>query len=324
MSDEAETALKQNVDFIVYGKIIIDDIRLAESGEIVRGVLGGGGPQGAFGTRLWEDSVGFLSRSGTDIEARFIDDLKMLDIDLDGYVKFAGLRTPRSQMIYDAEEYLDTSRREGPVMVVTREEFLALLDQRLTLPAHYRAPRAIHLITEFASEPMVADALRLKESGAIFSLEPIIDFRTWVNRDDMLALLPQVEIVTPDWPAASGAAGSDDPLEVMKYWSRLGARLVAVRHGHHGSYVWDRDHDRIYHVPATPVKVVDPTGAGNAYGGGLCAGWLQTGEARLAGCYGAVSAWFLVGRVGLPRMAPQLRQRAKKLLEQTVEGLREL
>ena len=54
------------VDFLVYGKIIIDDIKLQKTGQIQHGVLGGGGPQGAFGARVWADSVGFLSRSGTD------------------------------------------------------------------------------------------------------------------------------------------------------------------------------------------------------------------------------------------------------------------
>jgi sugar/nucleoside kinase (ribokinase family) len=311
------------VDYVVYGKIIIDDIRL-KSGEIARGVLGGGGPQGAFGARLWADRVGFMSRSGTDIEPRFIEDLRNLDIDLSGYVQYEHIRTPRSSMFYDENEYIDMSQRKGPVMVVTREEFLELLNQRLTLPAHFRSPRAVHLITEFANEPMVLDALELREQGAIISLEPIIDFRTWSNKADIEALLPQCEIATPDWPAASGWAESDDPLTVMKFWSRLGARMVAVRHGEYGSYAWDRDHDRIYHIPATPVDVVDVTGAGNAYGGGLCCGWVETGEAHRAACYGAVSAWFLVGRVGLPELAPDLRERALALYEQTLESVREL
>lgn len=316
-------ARASHVDYVVYGKIIIDDIRL-KSGEVVQGVMGGGGPQGAFGVRLWADKVGFMSRSGTDLEDHFVEDLRKLDIDLAGYVQYDEIRTPRSTMFYDENEYIDAGKREGPVMVVTREEFLELLNQRLTLPEHYTGPRAIHLITEFATEPMAQDALALREKGVVFSLEPIIDFREWSNKDEMLAIFPHVEIVTPDWPSASGMAKSDDPLTVMKYWTTLGARAVAVRHGRHGSYAWDREHDRIYHVPATPVEVVDVTGAGNSYGGGLCYGWVATSEARQAACYGAVSAWFLVGRVGLPSMHAELRTQAMTLLERTLDTVREL
>jgi hypothetical protein len=54
------------LDYIIYGKIIIDTIGLLD-GSVVHNILGGGGPQGAFGARLWSDSVGILTRSGTDI-----------------------------------------------------------------------------------------------------------------------------------------------------------------------------------------------------------------------------------------------------------------
>ncbi len=54
------------VDYVIYGKIIIDDIVVA--GSRLRSVLGGGGPQAAFGARLWNESVGFLSRSGGDLD----------------------------------------------------------------------------------------------------------------------------------------------------------------------------------------------------------------------------------------------------------------
>jgi ribokinase len=140
----------------------------------------------------------------------------------------------------------------------------------------------------------------------------------------MLALLQQVDIVTPDWPSASGIAGSDDPKQVMKYWTQLGPTLVAVRHGQYGSYVWERSHAQIWHIPPAPVQVVDPTGAGNSYGGGLSVGWAETGDARQAGCYGAVSAKFLVERVGLPQITAALQTEAQRQLEQALAMVRPL
>ena len=70
----------------------------------------------------------------------------------------------------------------------------------------------------------------------------------------------------------------------------------------------------IWHIPAVPVDVVDPTGAGNSYGGGACAGWAASQDARIAATYGAVSAWFLVSRTGLPKMGPSLRKQAEELV----------
>jgi len=311
------------LEYLIYGKIIIDDIQLA-GGQIVRGVLGGGGPQAAFGARLWADSVGLLSRSGTDIEAEHIQTLTNLQIDLQGWRKFSDIPTPRTRLRYDKNEYMRSDGGSVLEMAVSREDWFRLLEQALTLPAAYKKPRLIHLITEFFDEPMVQTALELRQQGAIFSLEPLIDYQQWTNKEALLSLLGQVDIVTPDWPSASGIAASDDPKRVMRYWSKLGPALVAVRQGHHGSYVWDRQHDQVWHIPPVPVKVIDPTGAGNSYGGGLGVGWAKHNEARLAGCYGAVSAKFLVEQAGIPPVSEILQAEASILLEQALDSIRQL
>jgi len=62
--------------FLVYGKIIIDDIRL-RSGAIVSSKLGGGGPQAAFGMRLWHDDVALLTRSGDDLDPSHLRTLRI-------------------------------------------------------------------------------------------------------------------------------------------------------------------------------------------------------------------------------------------------------
>lgn len=307
----------QPVEVLVYGKIIIDDIRL-QNGQIVRNVLGGGGPQALLGARLWHDSVGFLSRSGEDIAAEHVQTLHNLAVDLNGWVRFADIPTPRGTMIYDENEYLASEEERADKRPFQREDWFKLLAQQLPIPPSYQQPRAIHLITEFHDEPMVQDALRLRQQGALFSLEPIIDYQTWHNREQILSLIQQADIVSPDWPSASGMAGSDDPQAVLRYWSQLGPRMVTVRHGHHGSYAWDQTHDVYWHIPAVPVNVVDPTGAGNSYSAGACVGWLKSDDARTAATYGAISAKFLVERVGLPPMLPALRTQAEQLLAQNL------
>jgi cytidine kinase len=311
------------VKHLVYGKIIIDTIRLLD-GQLAHGVLGGGGPQGAFGARVWSDSVGFLSRSGTDIEPGAVAALRSLDIDLSGWVRYADLPTFRGGLVYDDRQQLVPDGEDALGASSLPETWRAMLARDLPLPETYRAPRAMHLITEFHDEAMVRDALALRAAGAVFSLEPIIDTERWSNREAIVSLLPQVDLVTPDWPSASGIAGSDDPVTVMRYWSRLGAGGVAVRNSEHGSYVWSREGDACWHIPAVPVPVVDPTGAGNSYGGGWCVGWCETRDVRLAGCYGAVSAAFALGQPGLPAMTSALRAEARGLLTRAVVDARRM
>jgi sugar/nucleoside kinase (ribokinase family) len=317
------------LDVVIYGKIIIDDIRL-DDGSIARGLLGGGGPQAAFGARLWNDSVGLLSRAGTDLEGAHRSALAALGVDLNGVAYYQDAATMRARRVRDGWRVPQPQAAQGQPHAAQRREaaepesWARLLSRPLELPAAYRRPRVVHLITEYADEPMVATALALRARGALLSLEPLIDIDRWTNREEIVALLPQVDLVTPDWPSASDIAGTDDPRRVLKHWSRLGSALVAVRHDEHGSYVWSRHDDRSWHIPAVPVHVADPTGAGNSYGGGLCAGWLRSGNAVQAGALAAVSASFMIEHVGMPSAPEQYQtvaQRRLHAVESTIAPL---
>lgn len=308
------------VDYVVYGKIIIDDIRL-KNGEIIRNQLGGGGPQGAFGARVWDSSVGILTRSGTDIDPGPKAALESIGIDLEGWVQYDDLPTPHGLMAYDENEYMlgsiDFEKRKEAFMRKMGE----MLSREVPIPENYQSPKVVHLITEFTREPMANHALQMKEEGAVYSLEPIIDWHNWSNKEEMLAYFPEVDIVTPDWPSASGMADSESPLEVVKFWSKLGPAMVAVRHGANGSYVWDSSHDQIWHVPIARVDTVDPTGCGNSYGGGLMVAWEKHREARIAGAAATVSASYLAKTVGVPPVTEELQKEAALILEELLEKI---
>ena len=118
-----------------------------------------------------------------------------------------------------------------------------------------------------------------------------------------------------DRPSATRLSGSDDPAGVIRFWAALGPDAIAIRRGAYGSYVWERRSGQAWHVPILPVEVVDPTGAGNAYGGGYVAGWLHSHDARLAACQATVAAALMLGTSGMPQLNTAARQQASRLLE---------
>lgn len=303
--------------FLLYGKIVVDDIQL-RSGEIVPGNLGGGGPQAAFGMRLWHDDVALLTRSGNDLDQAHIAMLQSMGLDLSGWAHYDDLPTPHGLIHYDEDEQL-----QDQGLLTGQPAWKELLGRPLSLSPLHQQAAGIHMITEFGGEPMVASARELQRGGALFSLEPIFADHSCPDPDALLALARTVDIITPDWPAASAIAGSEQPAEVLRYWSTLGPEAVAIRHGAHGSYVWDRQHDQAWHIPILPVQPIDPTGAGNAYGGGWCIGWWRFRNARLAGCYATVAAALMISQAGMPPLDSEQRQLAETLhvtaIQQTTE-----
>jgi sugar/nucleoside kinase (ribokinase family) len=61
-------------------------------------------------------------------------------------------------------------------------------------------------------------------------------------------------------------------------------------------------------------KIVDVTGAGNAYCGGFLVGLAETGDLAQAGRYGAVSASFALAQFGAMFPLDDLRDRAEQRL----------
>lgn len=312
------------IDYIVYGKIIIDNIKLLD-GAVTKDQLGGGGPQGAFGARLWSNSVGLISRVGKQFPETAKASLENLHINTEGLQMYPELETLFGNMVYDENDYLNTgdqnTSRGLSRLHVTLERLLA---KNIVLPSSYAKPKVFHLITEFVHEDMMLQALEMKKQGVTLSLEPLIDYRMWANKDEILEFLPNADVVSPDWPSASGLAGSDDPRTVLEWWSKRGPACVSVRNGRHGSYVWDREHSAFWHIPIAEAPRIDPTGCGNSYAGAFCVGWDQKRDAKIAGAMGTVAASFMVQTPGVAVIKPGIEQEAAALLESVMENAREL
>ncbi|KAK6430875.1 hypothetical protein LTR95_012965 [Oleoguttula sp. CCFEE 5521] len=87
---------------------------------------------------------------------------------------------------------------------------------------------------------------------------------------------------------------------------------IIVRCAEHGCFVLFSTHTLEEHHsawlppffgPDQADRIVDPTGAGNAFLGGFAMGWLETKDFIRAAAYGNVAASFAVEVVGLPELA---------------------
>ena len=289
----------------VYGKIILDSVTLT-SGEVVSNLLGGGGPQGVYGARLYCEDVGFLTRTGTDLDKSNLRELHGLGANLDGWRQYPHLETPRLDIAYDDDQNMLNAKGE-PMQVMRWEgNWSKLLAQEIEWPESYRSARAVHLITELPTEQMVEAALQWKRAtGGLLSLEPLFDKNQWHNRNDMMELVRHVDVVCPDAGTACKMAETDDPRAAAAHWHSLGPGWVALRAGAAGSYIAGSGLHEPMHIPAMNVDVQDPTGAGNAYAGGLAAALIDDPNLPMAACKATAAAAVMLGAVGIPAFSEQ-------------------
>jgi ribokinase len=92
--------------------------------------------------------------------------------------------------------------------------------------------------------------------------------------------------------------GKCDAWQAAHRFAQAGPSVVVIKAGSMGSLVYDRHRTRRWVIPAYPTKVVDVTGAGDAYCGGFMVGYAETLDPVMAGCYGAVSASFVLEGYG--------------------------
>lgn len=301
------------MDYIAFN-IILDDI-ICPDGTTHMEMLGGGGPQSAFGMKLWSDSVGLVAGIGPNLPRQVYDWLEHNEIDSRG-IRQADLPTPR------AWQALETDGRRTQVWRVPPETIAIHLQRRLDLmPDSYQHARAAH----FGIHPLEPDhsfIQSLMKNGVMVSLEPFRPAERPLSPAELKTLIAGASIFSPNYgearslvPPPDRVSPQEEIADLIAIFLDAGARVVCLRMGADGSWVANQQSDKAYHIPAYETNAVDPVGAGNAFCGGFLVGWLETNNLVQAGLYGAVSASFLVEQIGVPPSALKLRIEARERLK---------
>lgn len=301
------------IDFVTFS-LIIDDIVFPD-GQTAMGTLGGGGPQTAFGLRLWAERVGLVAGVGADLPASAANWLTATGINAGGLRHSETLPTPRAWQV------LETDGRRTQVWRLPPAQIWAQLGRSIgKLPSGYRQARGFHLGVH-PEEPDLEFIAALRRLGAVVSIEPFRAAQRSLTDAELRALLSAGQIFSPNEAEARSLVGEGEPGQLLARLTALGAEIVALRQGAGGALVHRADTGETWHIPAVPASVVDPTGAGNAFCGGFLAGWVNSGNLRHAGLCGAVAASFLVEQEGLPLPSSQRAAQAAARLAALQAGV---
>lgn len=131
----------------------------------------------------------------------------------------------------------------------------------------------------------------------------------WIKhkKKSLLCLLKKVDMYVANDQEARSLSGENNLIKAAKYLYCRGPKMVLIKKGEHGVLFYTDKF--IFSLPAYPTdKVVDPTGAGDTFAGGLM-GYLtkvkRVNEHSLkkAVAYGTIAASFNVESFGLEKTA---------------------
>jgi sugar/nucleoside kinase (ribokinase family) len=138
--------------------------------------------------------------------------------------------------------------------------------------------RALHvgyamILPSLDGQPLEKVMRRASQLGALTSLDvTYFDGRPWA---DLLQLMPEIDLFCPSLVEACAITGKSDASDAATALVEAGVRrLVAVTDGPRGALIHVVGEGREF-IPAYPVKVVDTTGAGDAFIAGVLAGWYR-------------------------------------------------
>ncbi len=120
------------------------------------------------------------------------------------------------------------------------------------------------------------------------------------NERAILDLVRQVHVFMPSEAEIRLLLGNGDPLSACESFAALGPRIIAIKRGAAGCFVYDARNKTHFAYPARVGKVVDTTGAGDAFCAGFMAGLsVNQDDLSNAAAQGVLAASLAVSAFGV-------------------------
>ena len=307
---------KQSPRYILVGKLTRDFVILPE-GKAVLDVPGGNVIYSAAGLGVWDFNPppGLVARVGEDYKQDWLESFKQRGFDIEG-VKVL----PQAVDLRSFFAYTDRTTRANddpvphfvrigtpfPKALLGYQKMDNLVDSRTKLelisvrqndllPRYLEATAAHICAIDFLSHSLLPATFR--QSGfTIVTLSPSPGYMNPNFRDEVPSLVTGITaFITSEEELSTLFLGyGNDLWQFAENLSGYDCEIVVIKCGERGQMLYDSATRNRWEIPAYPAKVVDPTGAGDAFCGGFLAGYRKTFDPLEAVLYGNISASLVI------------------------------
>lgn len=297
-------------DIVSVGHFSLDSIILPNR-KAPYVILGGSVAYVSLAAKNLGVRVSVISKIGVDFPQAYLWWLNQEGVDLSRVAKSSEVKTTRFELKYTEDLYersLRLTNRAKPIIVED-------------LPKSLEA-KVIH-IAPIANEIPYPVVEKLKNCAEVLSLDPQgltrvfdengnVTYGTLTNK----RILEIVNIYKSSLKEIEAVTGQRELKHCIKVVHDFGVETVLVTLGMKGA-VLSVD-GTIYNIPAyKPNKIVDPTGAGDAFIGGFLAEYVQGEDSHWCACVGSATASTVVEGVGPTFFGDkaEIHRRARTLYE---------
>lgn len=289
-----------NVDIILTGDVVPAFGQVEKLVDDLTVCAGASGAIFAAGAAKMGLAVRYGSTIGDDLFGRFmLGALAEAGVDVSGVMIDPGLKTGAGVQLSTGQDRA-TLTYLGSIAQVTERD----------IPPHFwEMTRHLHVVSPFlltGLRPAMPRLMHLARGhGVTVSLDTNWDpAEAW----DVADLLAETDVCMPNENEAMAIAQRETLEEAVEVLRRR-VPVLAVKLGEQGAIGFVGDERA--HSPATPVAVVDTTGAGDTFDAGFLAGWLRGESLQTCldlGTYcGSQTTTQLGGFGGQPTWAEALR-----------------
>ncbi|MFH1633860.1 MAG: carbohydrate kinase family protein [Chloroflexota bacterium] len=294
------------------GKLCRDYFITADEKPVLD-TLGGNLPYAAVGSKLWEASPppGLLARVGEDYPQGWLDDLARRGFDTRGVRVLPEAVDVRNFYAYTAK----ATRVSGdpilhfarlgipfPKVLLGYRDASNAIDSRTQLnitslrqgdiPDDYMSATAAHLCpVDYLTHSLMPAVFR-QAGFTTVTLDPAPGYMNPTFWNDVPALITGLTAFLPaEEELRSLFQGrSEDLWEMAAALAAYGCDFIVIKRGERGQLLYDATTKSRWELPAYPVQIVNPTGAGDAFCGGFLAGYRRTYDPVEAVLHGNISA----------------------------------